>query len=276
MVTFAMSLCSMLYLPERPIGTEHLSLPVVASSSSASMQNTRIIFATGFQIPQRHYQSYAKDLASNSMLPFFVPDTSPTDGSESLDDSAEKLIGQISKLQRENTKSRTDSTILIGHSRGGAVAVVAASKAKIVVKALILIDPVDDKQGSAVHAILSNLKPIPTLILSTPFGGYSSYYRKSFASVCAPPVRGPEAFLIAFNTRNQQLGNSVNSLSYEKPEILFLEYENIGHLELLDDLKGLSFGSVCAAKGDKISTENARKNQIRAIIDFIYRNDNNK
>ena len=89
---------------------------------------------------------------------------------------------------------------------------------------LILLDPVDTTDKIALHAIRDCLRatqtvplqgkqsavakqipsawPWPVLIVSTPFGGSSSYYKVPYESACAPVSRNGDAFMMGFIGQN--------------------------------------------------------------------------
>ena len=222
--------------------------------------DTSILFATGFQIPAKHYRSYAdglmRFLPSSSVQ--FVQDENAIDGSETIEQSAAKLSRQMQLAAAE-----TRDVVLIGHSRGGAVAAFAvatthlASPSKI--SALVLLDPVDDTEKHTIEALTSSSTVFPpTLIISTPFGGSSRYYKSAvFDSICSPPDRGPEIFYTALRNNRQ-----------ENP-VRYLEFKSIGHLELLDERDDLVFASVCALGANAAEETDSRARQIQAMVELV-------
>ena len=178
------------------------------------------------------------------------------------------------------------SLILIGHSRGGAVASIVASQLPSIVKALILLDPVDDGDSTACNEIVSsNIHLPPTLILSTPYGGFSSYYRKSYSSACAPPDRGPEAFHRAYSTKLHSNTLPIRTIEFSPTDtdtdtvsvdpshpffdnglvVASIVFPQIGHLQVLDNLKKqgdessaattIPWASVCANGEDRTGSQ---------------------
>jgi len=241
------------------------SLSFINPLPSSSVENggfvdTSILFATGFQIPAKHYQSYADDLTR--LLPSasvrFIQDENTIDGSETIEESAAKLSRQI-----QLAAAGTRNVVLVGHSRGGAVAAYAVAMTPLSsssrVSALVLLDPVDDIEKHSLAAMASSLIVFPpTLVISTPFGGSSKYYKSAvFESVCAPPDRGPKAFYLALEKKG--LENRAK----------FLEFKSIGHLELLDNHEDLLFASLCATGANAAEETDAKVQQTKAMMELI-------
>ena len=134
------------------------------------------------------------------------------------------------------------------------------------VSSLILIDPVDDIERHTLQKI--DLYPIdaaplpPTIIISTPYGGSSNYYKSAvFESVCAPPDRGPRAFYETLSKRDEKENSRF---------LKYVEFKHIGHLELLDDSEDLVFASLCPVGGNADEEKIlSKKSQIDEIVRFI-------
>lgn len=144
----------------------------------------------------------------------------------------------------------------------------AATLVDVRVSALILIDPVDGTERHTLKKIELYPKDAPslppTLIISTPYGGSSSYYKSAvFESVCAPPDRGPKAFYEALSKQ----------LEKDRVRLKYIEFKRIGHLELLDDPKQLVFASICAVGGNLDEAKVSKKTQIDEMVRFISRID---
>ena len=110
------------------------------------------------------------------------------------------------------------------------------------IKNLFLLDPVDETSGPTLSFIGSNkdlYQRIPMTILSTPFGGRSSYYNVDFESTCSPALRSSEAFFQTFRKDS-------NTSSSEKSIKILVQLPQLGHLQLLDDLDSISFSNICA------------------------------
>ncbi|KAJ1422456.1 hypothetical protein B484DRAFT_399079 [Ochromonadaceae sp. CCMP2298] len=146
---------------------------------------------------------------------------------------------------------------IAGHSRGGAVAtsVLAALLGGKLKKGgqdklkkgstlgLLLIDPVDDGATTSLRQLSQTLEelgsstpvPVKTLIVSTSFGGYSSYYKTKIANACAPEQRNAPAFRDSFAKLRLASG------------MTYLDAPELGHLQLLDEaVLGSPYSSACA------------------------------
>ena len=203
-------------------------------------------FATGFMVPEKHYASLSSELieANICKLPItFLEDGNDVRNKQDIASSSSRLS---TFLPRDNTE-----WILFGHSRGAAVAAYTAASSGYSDKpiALILIDPVDDEYFTTIRHIQESEHFPRTYIASTPFGGSSKYYKNAvFTSSCAPPMRSSPAFFKAISSRIKEdtakLGyhdkeDTVEGVSAERLSSLTLkEFENIGHLQLLNDRQG--------------------------------------
>jgi len=103
---------------------------------------------------------------------------------------------------------------------------------------LILIDPVDDVNTSTLERLSSEAKElsrwVPTLIISTPYGGKSSYYKTFYTSSCAPVDRSASRFF-----------ETISKLKYEHQQLL-ITFPEIGHSQILDSSEKFPFDGVCA------------------------------
>lgn len=123
--------------------------------------------------------------------------------------------------------------VLVGHSRGGFLALLAAaelcrSSHRSNLRCLILFDPVDDPSTSSLPS--ASLISVPTAIISLPYSGESRYYHVKYDNVCAPPGADARAFY--------------KSLPPKLPKLL-MTIEAAGHLQLLERRTDLTFSSVC-------------------------------
>ena len=152
--------------------------------TDASTIFTNGLFHTGFGITTTHYQSYAHLLSEAGIPTLLVGDVDESD-----DTALSMRRDAASLLAQDTTKPAGVDThlLLVGHSRGGAVAALAATQRET--DALVLLDPVDTSDGLVLAAIAGGTKMQPprhVLIVSTPYGGLSSYYRVRYESACAP------------------------------------------------------------------------------------------
>ena len=163
-----------------------------------------VVVVPGYQIPPSCYSALAHTTEAEIIH---------VDDATTISGSAQALLARLSS-------SKKQEVVLLGHSRGGAVAVAAAAAPHTPVCGLILIDPVDD---DATSTLLSSaaLVACPVLILSTPYAGASSYYRKPYVSVCAPAGRNADTFF-------DRLKNRTASTT-------LVVLPKLGHLALLDD-----------------------------------------
>jgi hypothetical protein len=315
------------------------------------LQNTDTdicVFSPGYKIELEQYKNIVyKDYPYTRSSVFAIADDG--DGSNvSLKRDAEGVLSEVKRLANLGHKSKERDNLrfpllLMGHSRGGSVATLAAtilldaivkntkvgaassvtdslisSPAKAL---LVLLDPVDSSEGATLLAINSSLQgikirdgsradkrlqksdysgtnplsvsdlnrgdvctawPWPVLIISTPYGGSSGYYKVPYESACAPVSRNGDAFAGAFiscptaqatplqlpldsstststsTVTNKKLGaDDTNSVSDQKipkkifSRILHVKLPDVGHTQLLKNRKKSTFGSVCAAN-DKI------------------------
>lgn len=85
-----------------------------AADRSISM-GTDIIFATGFQIPSKHYQSYAdgikRELPTEASL-LFVEDENTFDGTKTIEQSAEELTRRVQEVS--TTRRGKRNLVLVG------------------------------------------------------------------------------------------------------------------------------------------------------------------
>ena len=217
-----------------------------------------IIICPGFLLPKTCYENWQKVLKKSfpfSAVHFFETadqeDSKSSVGYKSIDVSAERLVRQLTNESNDHDEG---IIILLGHSRGGAVALLAAERLKRRIErriCLLLLDPVDDEAltatsfSSSSSLSLSNVfdkekgeeEGIGTLILSTPYGGKSRYYSSAtFTSSCAPIGRNADAFYHAILQRKSL---------FEPPTLI--TFPRLGHLQLLsrEGLKGQVFENSC-------------------------------
>lgn len=152
----------------------------------ASTLLTNGLFHTGFRITTTHYQSYANLLSHAGIPTLLVGDLEESDDTvESIQRDAASLLTHAAT--KPAGKDHHHHLLLVGHSRGAAVAALAATHLET--EALVLLDPVDTSNKFVTAAILNNNQSPPprnVLIVSTPYGGISSYYRVRYESACAP------------------------------------------------------------------------------------------
>jgi pimeloyl-ACP methyl ester carboxylesterase len=181
------------------------------------------VFSPGYLKGLDQYSLFLSTISKHFNLTnsFFVPVSNDNDMSSEVNEMLS--IGEAT--------NPSDVLLFSGHSRGGAVAALAASmfaasnpKRSTL---CLLIDPVDtvDRRATKLLTQMRDDSPstysassfstqVPrTLIVSTPFGGKSSYYRNAaFVSSCAPPTRNADAFFDAMN-RSERVPPLLSSLS---------------------------------------------------------------
>lgn len=220
-----------------------------ATSTSASANNEiygdsapAVYISPGFKIPPRCYSDLLSVFSDAHVVP-------ADDRPEGDIESSARNLQQF--LQRSSKKG----VVLVGHSRGGAVALCAylalSSTRRDLVKGVVLIDPVDDEAHYAqgvVESYVGDTGSCNILIVATPFAGSSAYYKTNYASVCAPEGRNADIFATA-------LGKSRGDCS-----ILTVALPNIGHLFLLNDVISLPVANIC---GPPINSRKFNAEQIR-------------
>ena len=205
-----------------------------------------IMFGTGFQTPIKSYkwmESNVIDYFDNAAFRFYH-DRSSFDNRLSIPQSAREMVELLNAAT--SFQSSYPSTVLMGHSRGGAVAVVASAMTQRPCHGLFLLDPVDDDMKSAIKACEENDNSFPIAIISTPYGGSSKYYKTAYESACAPSGRNAEAFYNTFLRKDI------------RHPLIMLTFPNVGHMQLLDDLDNLAIASACSSSSNEQTTQ-ARK-----------------
>ena len=142
--------------------------PCLAASFRNSNKPCYCVFCTGFMIEKSKYESISENIQEQfpQLNFFFYEDKSSMNEPKSIESAAADLV---CSLENHGWKSDCD-VIVIGHSRGGTIAVEASCNFfKRGVKALLLIDPVDDPSLTGISSIekTPNLN-IPIAIISTP------------------------------------------------------------------------------------------------------------
>ena len=163
------------------------------------------IISPGYLLQPRQYESYVEALRKAS-IPTIVQTGSEIDRAN--DNTAAALHRDATAVVERNPQHVP--VVLIGHSRGGAVAAIAATEMNGMKRPpmLVLLDPVDTSPPTALSLIATPPTAPPTaqaltpvLIVSMPYGGYSSFYRTYYESACAPAQRNGEAFAAALAQR---------------------------------------------------------------------------
>ena len=186
----------------------------------------------------------------------FIQDASSLSNELPLFEASEAVLSEI------KDSSKHTRVILMGHSRGGAVAALSALREPSRVSAVVLIDPVDDSSTTFVNSLSSrgchptNLPP--HLVISTPFGGRSLYYTSAkFTSSCAPEGRNGDAIWKAFKTCTKNRG-------------AFVKFPELGHFQLfhaMDESESSALANVCPSN-DRLPQDAvfAYKNLTHALI----------
>jgi hypothetical protein len=210
--------------------------------------------------------------------------------------------GQYYSSNLDHVRKSSDQRLpllLLGHSRGGAVmalATVTFAKELLTSQLLlrarmkkahsketprllpaaplltVLLDPVDTPDRYVASQILGTLKdskssrwPFPMLIVSTPYGGGSAYYKTKYDSACAPQGRNADVFYQAFTAgvndekyagaaqregAQQHQANDYNSslpdvdkvTSSSMKTVVMMTLPDVGHMQLLDAREGAGGG----------------------------------
>ena len=343
-----------------------------------SLPATIGVFFTGYKLEVGQYQSFVESANSYGNLTLLAAADDADSNVESLRLDASMILNEAKKhgysfdrstsARNSNidtySKTLSSSTLpstsslplnsppstpllFMGHSRGGAVAALAAatylqsyistaytkgqrtaekinnSPRNILLADkiinfpkkvfLVLLDPVDSSEKTVMHAIQNSIQdleelsgisdnkgnnkesdkntnisltavstwPWPVLIISTPYGGSSSYYKVPYESACAPVGRNGDSFKNIFSGKNVtsdsdsvvnigggQLTSTVGTAGVnldEKNEkndlnlskVVHVVLPDVGHTQLLDRRKESAIGSVCAGN-EKISDKDVR------------------
>lgn len=325
------------------------------------LQNTDTdicIFSPGYKIELEQYRNIAYKEFPYTRSTILATADDGDSSNLSLNRDAEAVISEVKRLAivGHTTKERDNlgfPLLLMGHSRGGAVATLAATMhlnavvrntkvgaAKSVTESLIsnpaksllvLLDPVDSPNNSALQAVISSLQviqnrdrsqfakslqkpnnsetdtitisdqtkgfahtvwPWPVLIISTPFGGSSKYYRVPYESACAPVSRNGDAFAkafictsvkqgiplstdsssqsilppsVIFENREADEKDSVGDEVVPKGRVLHVKLPDVGHTQMLRSRYKSTFGSVC------VSNEKIPDSTVQEFVSCITR-----
>lgn len=199
-------------------------LSASAASASAPPQLDALVFCPGFLLPRSFYALWEEELRAALPSRLYVH---ASDGRDSLAESAAALLATVRGL-RLPARARL---LLCGHSRGGAVALMAAPA---LAAHSLVVDPVDDAALSAAAAVEKGGAGGRALLVATPFGGRSAYYGASFASSCAPAGRDAEALFAALRRGGRHAS--------------LLRLPELGHTQLfLGPAEESAAASLCAA-----------------------------
>lgn len=207
-----------------------------------------VVLSPGYQVPRIQYESYICSLKAFiakaalckvDITEFCIEDYS-LDG-QLIDSSYPDFL--YDRFMSEGFDANS-YLLLIGHSKGGAILTYLLSRFSGNMNrnfrrtCLILFDPVDTADNDAIREIkrCSFCNFVRTLIISTPYGGRSTYYNTNYESSCAPRGRNAEAFFEA--------------ISAIAPATLGITFPSIGHMQFLGDRKSLPIASVCASSSD--------------------------
>lgn len=216
------------------MGGAFLLFSAFVGEAAANNSPSFCMLCTGFRIPVRCYDEMARAVSADAVF-----------GDENQTLSLGHSARELEKLIMQ--KSSSERSFLVGHSRGGAVATLAAlatTETRKRVSGLILVDPVDDELRTVQTALLlaeSNYTlEFPILVISTPFAGMmSSFYKTPYKSVCAPDGRGPNSFYSALKPR-------------ARASLTLVTLPSLGHLSLLSSgIESLPIAHIC---GDAVNS----------------------
>ena len=285
------------------------------------------LFFTGYKLEAGQYRTLLASLSPAIKLTTISSADDADSTLESLNYDANKIISEVKLLgysfeylttmdnRDEKDAYNYPPLLLMGHSRGGAVMALAATKylkatkkskgafSSNMIKAhrarilLVLVDPVDSAENIVLRALHESLPshlpqeagtdktnalseenhswPWPVLIISTPYGGYSSYYKTPYESACAPLGRNGAAFMkimgesifleskqtdAAYSSTTEviQTSQPIINGGLSKPlAVVSVVLSDVGHCQLLDDRRKSAIGSLCAAN-EKISDKSVQ------------------
>lgn len=231
------------------------ALPIIQSDDS-TVEVSNLILCCGYLIEPSQYLPYSHTLHPHSLVTVPSP---ATNGSSILAD-ADTILNAAQLMLKNSERQIRKSTIdllLVGHSRGAAAAVAAFSSliqslaSRNLRLRLVLLDPVDtaglevlrslDAYRQSFHS--DSVVDHRILIISTPYGGRSSYYKTAFTSSCAPEGRNADAFSAA-------LGES------DSRRLSMVTLPQFGHMQFLANRAASPFVDTCASselKGDSLT-----------------------
>jgi pimeloyl-ACP methyl ester carboxylesterase len=272
----SMSIALCLKLPEKSGATD------VYTSSYSPVS----VFSPGYKIEVQQYKKILDQIYPNSKPTVLAAADDADSTIESLKHDAQSVLNEASRLFVASNKGQNhlSSMILMGHSRGGAVAALAAATLlnsttgnerrdavlsniehitvlppKVL---LVLLDPVDSSERVVLNSLRESITrsnsawPWPVLVISTPFGGSSAYYKVPYESACAPATRNGDTFseiLTSYKpssriTQDPSLRKaSAHASGRKASHVLQVRMIDVGHTQLLANRKASTYGSVCAA-----------------------------
>ena len=189
-------------------------------------------FVPGFQLDRSYYGSIAKVAANEASIYFHYLDGPEHTSAGTIEDASALMVEKIRRSVAGWEKRGEDRLVLMGHSRGAAVAALALLGMQAISFdgniSLIQVDPVDDSRNTAIRALhdrsnrayLDKISSrLSIFIMSLSYGGYSSYYKQRLVSSCAPEGRNADSFVEALPADLR---------------ILQKEYREVGHMQFLD------------------------------------------
>jgi pimeloyl-ACP methyl ester carboxylesterase len=231
------------------------------------------------------YESYRKAITAfaPNHKALVVTDGKTTSGTDSLEQYAEVIVNSAKEMGWRSGGSGENNgaeIVLVGHSRGGGAALIAASimlreSAKKDTPSLqdsirlVLLDPVDTAEHDAVewlrgkrqrqnqlrfNDIVKGVPFPPVLIINTPYGGESSYYKVSYESACAPPGRNAYTF-----------SQTIKEVS-PNTDLLMLNLPHVGHMQFLDDRSISRTAGVCAVRATPFLRKGTASKSIDALL----------
>jgi pimeloyl-ACP methyl ester carboxylesterase len=273
-----------------------LKIPGISGATDVPYTSQVSVFSPGYKIEVQQYEKILDQIYPYSKPTVLAAPDDADSTIESLKRDAQGILNEASRLFVASKKEQDNvsSMILMGHSRGGAVAALAAAiyhniatgneKRDTVLSnidditplppkvLLVLLDPVDSSERVVLDCIGESITrknsawPWPVLVISTPFGGSSAYYKVPYESACAPTTRNGDAFSEIFSS-SMPSPRTIQDPSFRKvnadtskrkaPNVLQVRLIDVGHTQLLANRKASMYGSVCAAN-NKISDEDAQ------------------
>lgn len=243
-----------------PSYASSIQIPKLQSSKRIS-EYSHVYFVPGFLLSEKDYSEYLQFIQEITGCEHIVGLSGSNDGNNDLNTDVTILTEKLLVECSSSLDSLQPSMLLIGHSRGGSVCVLALQKLSLALSsnnlrtpelAVILIDPVDSADLAVQQSLTNTIANIessvkdhlnsisfhnlllnsPILMFGMPYGGRSQYYRVLLDSVCAPVGRNADAFYHQYISFREQLRQY--NIPMHRGSITQVGIPLAGHFQILD------------------------------------------